>query len=31
MWIFDEHEYAYLGTGSETTVQAVVDEVGQRP
>ncbi|WP_229073374.1 CU044_5270 family protein [Actinoplanes sp. DH11] len=31
MWIFDEKEYAYLGMQSETTVQAVVDEVGRRP
>ncbi|WP_052744839.1 CU044_5270 family protein [Micromonospora sp. HK10] len=31
MWIFDPVSYAYLGTGTDTTVQAIVDEVGQRP
>ncbi|MFD6636817.1 CU044_5270 family protein [Micromonospora chalcea] len=31
MWIFDPVSYAYLGTGTDTTVQAIVDKVGQRP
>ncbi|MFG1738363.1 CU044_5270 family protein [Micromonospora chalcea] len=31
MWIFAPVSYAYLGTGTDTTVQAIVDEVGQRP
>ncbi|MBB5110446.1 hypothetical protein FHU28_000285 [Micromonospora echinospora] len=31
MWIFDPVSYAYLGTVTDTTVQAIVGKVGQRP
>ena len=30
MWIFDPVSYAYLGTATDTTVQAIVDRVGER-
>jgi hypothetical protein len=31
MWVFDPKTYAYLGSDLDTTEQAVVNEVGDRP
>ncbi|MFC4069985.1 CU044_5270 family protein [Actinoplanes subglobosus] len=31
MWVFDPKTFAYLGSAFDTTEQAIVDEVGDRP